>query len=239
MSDILIDADHALLARAARINTPEALQAVLRRFLADGTLGRIAHELAAGSQMVKVARDSYRHDNGFWKVVLAETEAYKLRVHLWLNKDRTFTGEPNIHNHRWNFSSMLLRGGYVQEKFAVCSGEEGISVHRWRYRPSLDGIAGETIEDGVACLRRISQRDCFAGDGVLLGADELHRVVPIDNAMPISVVAVGPAVRAETDVYTTGRLAVLPGYAERRLTPAEVEMAADALIKSLALKPAR
>ena len=56
MSDILAETDHALLARAAQINTPEALQAVLRRFLTDGTLGRIAHELAAGSHMVKVAR---------------------------------------------------------------------------------------------------------------------------------------------------------------------------------------
>ena len=166
--------------------------------------------------------------------MLAETDAYKLRVHLWLNKDQSFAGEPNIHNHRWNFSSMLLRGGYVQEKFAICSGKEGISVHRWRYRPAPDGIAGETVEDGAAWLQRISQRSYFAGDGVLLGADELHRVLPIYEAMPISVVAVGPAVREETEVYTAGRLAVLPGYVERRLTPGEVETAAEALIQALA-----
>jgi hypothetical protein len=223
---MLTEVEHALFARAAEINTPEALRAALSQFVNNGWLRSVIDgRLRDSRQLMDAAGGSYRHDNGFWKIVLVETEWYKLRAHLWLEHQQE-PAQPNIHNHRWHFSSVLLRGGYVQELFAICEAEEdGIPVRSWRYSPSAEGIAGDVEERGAARLKRVAQSTCQAGDCVVLAADELHRVISVKDATTISIVLNGPSVRADTDVYTQGRLTLLPENIERRLTAPELERA--------------
>jgi len=230
---MLTEAEHGLFARAAEINTPEALRAALCEFVNGGSLRSLIDDrLRDSSQISAVAAASYRHDNGFWKVVLAETESYKLRAHLWLEDEHAAPADPNIHNHCWNFSSVLLRGGYAQEVFAVSDREEdGLPVRHWSYWP--DELAGHLIERGTARLKPVAQTTYRSGDSVRMPADVLHRVLTMAQTTTISVVVNGPGIRAETSVYTPGRLALLPHNVPRRLTPAEVGRAVVELRSAL------
>lgn len=219
-------ADHELFQRAADSNTPGALRDSLWQFLKRGALRALIDGCHRDhSQMVDLADRSYRHDNGFWKLVLLETESYQLRAHLWLEDHAGSRGEPNIHNHRWNFGSLLLHGGYLQERFDVCQGDdESISVTRWSYRPRADGIGGFVAEREHAQLRKLSETQYRTGDGNLLAARELHRVTAGEGTT-ISVILTGPSIHADTDVYTQSRLAHLPESVVRKLNVKEVERA--------------
>lgn len=232
---MLTEAEQALFARAGKTNTPEALRSALSEFVNCGSLRRLVEDRLHDSSRIRtIAAASYRHDNGFWKVVLAETDSYKLRAHLWLEGEHLLAAEPNIHNHRWNFSSVLLRGGYVQETFELSDRDDGLPVLRWMYTPAPNGLAGDVIEHGTAHVKPVSQTAFRSGDRIAMSADELHRVVTQAQQTTISLVVNGPTIRSDTSVYTQGRLALLPANVLRRLTPAEVERAIGELGRALA-----
>lgn len=82
--------------------------------------------------------DSYRHDNGYDKVVLfQDRDTYmKMRLHIWYPCLMPQMRHPrqNVHNHRWDFSSVVLLGcvDHVTYRFAE-SNEEGEEFFHYRY----------------------------------------------------------------------------------------------------------
>ena len=96
-----------------------------------------------------------------------------------------------------------------------------------------DELAGHLIERGTARLKPVAQTTYRSGDSVRMPADVLHRVLTMAQTTTISVVVNGPGIRAETSVYTPGRLALLPHNVPRRLTPAEVGRAVVELRSAL------
>ena len=79
------------------LRTPAGLRAVVNSVLTDGAaLERFSH-------------DSYNHHNGFVKILLraAPDDRYRLRLHLWPTTDAL---AQNIHDHRFDFWSVVLLG---------------------------------------------------------------------------------------------------------------------------------
>lgn len=82
--------------------------------------------------------DSYRHDNGYDKIVLfQDADTYmKMRLHIWYPFLMPQTSRPrqNVHNHRWDFSSVVLLGyvEHVTYRFAEPT-EEGDEFFHYRY----------------------------------------------------------------------------------------------------------
>merc|ERR1719419_1941070 len=62
----------------------------------------------------RMAAASHRHANGFIKITLLKTNLFTIRIHRWSDSTKlNFVPQP--HNHRWDFASLILRGGYVHE----------------------------------------------------------------------------------------------------------------------------
>jgi len=66
-------------------------------------IGRSKHACEA------IARKSYVHANGFMKLVLFDDPSmpFSVRLHVWTRIPRW---EGTIHNHRWDFASLVLTG---------------------------------------------------------------------------------------------------------------------------------
>ena len=77
------------------------------------------------------AGQSYEHFNGFDKIVLLSSQepGFKLRLHVW------WPGMPrnleNVHNHRWNFASAILRGSYKTQIYTF--DQSGAQMSHYAY----------------------------------------------------------------------------------------------------------
>ena len=62
----------------------------------------------------------YRHPLGFWHIAIPSLGAHKLRLHVWdSNFPREDLAMPQIHNHAFRFTSLVLRGAVLHTPFLV------------------------------------------------------------------------------------------------------------------------
>ena len=111
--------------------------------LADGAL--VASQLAATLRpllfddhgLEAVAHASYSHANGFDRFVLSSAASgQKVRLHAWW-PDQPRVAE-HVHNHAWDFTSVVLSGSLRFELFEWADeGEEG--WHYCSHPPVFDG----------------------------------------------------------------------------------------------------
>ncbi|MGI5207208.1 hypothetical protein ACQEU6_37230 [Spirillospora sp. CA-108201] len=167
----------ALHAALAPFATPEAVRDLLRGTLRD-------------EQWLDAVRAaSYRHDNGFDKIVLMTGAGYQFRLHVWREGPRETEAE-NIHNHRWDFSSVILLGGYRFQEFTPDPG--GGAFHAYGY-VSERGSASYSLESlGRRGLTRSFDAHLRAGTSYTLTSDVLHRVSNPPGRLTMSLVLQGP-----------------------------------------------
>ncbi|MFI1584419.1 hypothetical protein [Embleya sp. NPDC020630] len=202
--------------------------------------------LASESGLAAVAAKSYRHPNGFSKVVLASGPHHQLRLHIWWMREATRHDTANVHNHRWDFSSLLLTGGYRYQQFvpldpvmsaAVAPGagpgiepeaerasepgfergpEPGQPFHAYAYHSADDSSSYSLIPRGTRRLLCVFDADLAAGTKYELSADVLHRVLGDPSRTTASLVLQGRDRRASVDVFARSSLRAGPAIA---LTP--------------------
>lgn len=202
----------------------------------SGVVGLIDAILApaAAPRLERQAQASYEHAFGFSKLVLLEQPGiFKLRLHLWPQGAR----ETDLHDHRWDFGSLVLRGGYRFEDYALTPGD---AWHRCRYHPT-HGRDHFVLEDlgrgGADCIRAGR-----VGPGTVYGlaAGTAHRAWAHGAEPTVSLVLQGRDLRPSTTVLTrapriagpTARIAV------QRLKPARYRQCLEAVRQRL-LEPAR
>ena len=144
--------------------------------------------------LTRIAAASYRHDNGFLKLVLSQQAAVvsEVRLHVWglVHPDKGERQEidrGNIHSHSSDFVSLVLSGGLIEETYcednALCApvSAEGIRVAK-----VLCGSRGmeeqyEMTGIGESVLYRTSTTEITAFHIHGLRSDVLHRVEPFRN----------------------------------------------------------
>src|SRR5438270_8647928 len=86
------------------------------------------------SALSEVAARSYVHDNGFVKIVLASGNGTggAVRLHVWTDGE---SGQNNIHNHCWPFTSLVLSGELEFEEYELAESG-GIPVLHYAYLPA-------------------------------------------------------------------------------------------------------
>lgn len=126
----------ALLERAVK---DRAISEELRRIAEPTNLAAMFEEfLVEVRSDIHFKSDSYSHDNGFDKIVLFEDNEtrMKMRLHIWypILLSGNHRARQNVHNHRWDFSSIVLLGrvDHVTYRFAQ-SSEEGEELFHYRY----------------------------------------------------------------------------------------------------------
>ncbi|WP_018686126.1 hypothetical protein [Actinokineospora enzanensis] len=135
------------------------LRSVLRRHLVDLDPRR-------ADALVARSRETTTHFA--WCLRDDPTEPFSFWLHEYKPQREWRPGyADSVHNHRYHFCTVLLRGGYLHE----------------RYDTDLDE------RTGLITAARMTQRgECVAGDSGFLTADEFHRIPrAVDGTMTFLV----------------------------------------------------
>lgn len=116
-----------------------------------------------------VASRSYRHGNGFLKIVLHRSRALSLRLHI-----QDGSAEENVHDHRWTFASTVLTGALEHDLFHDVAPGRGLRFDEWRY--VRDAHSAQKHALGPAWVERHSRHFVSAGQSYWLRASHLHRI---------------------------------------------------------------
>jgi hypothetical protein len=145
----------------------------------------------------EVAARSYWHGNGFCKIVLAERGGMKLRLHVW---EAGRAAEENIHDHRWEFSSMVLSGRLVSATYREAPGGEPYRAHR--YEGGRAGAYTLTEPEDVS-LVCVGVQSLDAGSSYWMHSDELHAISRVSaDVLTSTLVLTGPPRRGSTRLIT-------------------------------------
>lgn len=147
----------------------------------------------------------YLHVNGFIKLVVMELPltAARLTLHYWPKRSGT---DPSLHsrphNHRFEFSSLLLAGSQLFEEYDVHRGDIEASTTEFEYWPHLRGRFAWIRRCGYASLstaRIVARRpmaELYHTDELTVHAAETEMV----NGCATLVLR-GPRTRRSANVY--------------------------------------
>jgi hypothetical protein len=177
----------------------------------------------AADVMSHAALHSYEHPNGFDRIVLySDVTAGQLRIHVWWGQP---SNDEWIHNHAWNFQSIVVRGDL---KFQIFDQDTtGQEYLRYRSGPSVNGGPGEYSFDyqGTTRLGIVFEGAVATGSVYWLNGQVLHRVISPRNSASVpyaTLVARGPNHRGHSEVMVQPDVDVPTRRSARLLPAAEV-----------------
>ena len=131
----------------------------------------------------RVARQSYLHANGFYKLVIFSQAQAKVRLHYWRDDQ---AAEENIHNHRWMLASRVLFGELSSEIYKQCSPEDSdaLMLETRRYHKQFGQLGAEGEVLGRQSVRLCTRNTRFAGESYALDMNTLHRITRPNHSTP-------------------------------------------------------
>lgn len=157
---------------------------VLEEFIRSGAANCLLQRLILSpSDQEALQRYSYKHANGFTKLVLARTDddRFRLRLHFW-PKDQA---DQNVHDHRFRFWSVVLRGS-IRSEIWVESGQ-GDDFSEYQYLPRRDSRSYSMRYVRHTRLARHSESSrAIGGSSYFFDSNWLHTVSCSES--PITVV---------------------------------------------------
>ncbi len=196
--------------------------------LAGRLLGLALSEPTDGSLLA----NSYRHDNGFYKVVLwsSVNSQFKIVLHVWPGEEGQDRWD-NIHNHRWDFVSSVLLGAIDFEQYE--QHPSGQQLTGFSYGSPDGGTAYSLTEAGQfrivpTVAGRMATGSCYS-----LPHQMLHRAWGEPATLTATLVLQRPPAVATTLVLprgeqATGEAVRLPQFDHHELMSA-LRMVSDAL----------
>lgn len=183
--------------RLALLERQEKVKAVSDelRFLAQPrTLSAMFDEFIESVRLtVHHHTDSYVHDNGFDKIILFQDPVtkMKLRLHVWhpLMIPNIVRPRQNVHNHRWDFSSIVLIGyvDHLSYSFAE-KDEDGEDFFHYRYYARVSKEHYEVKERGKAKIIHTGIERFNVGGFYSVQNELLHRVDVPDHLLVATLV---------------------------------------------------
>lgn len=192
MSELLDAVDAALIAH----HEPSIVLATLR---ATTSLASLLGSIRADASRLKILADrSYRHHNGFDKIVLASpaSSPLKLVLHVW---PRGGAADANdIHDHRWDFASVVLCGALRVELYEPDVSGRSYSVMRYRPMPGAENY--DLQPSGTMAVSAQASVTITVGSAYSWAADLLHRAWGLPGQTTATLIVQGPPTRASTTV---------------------------------------
>ncbi|HSS48756.1 MAG TPA: hypothetical protein VLX28_07410, partial [Thermoanaerobaculia bacterium] len=158
---------------------PESLRQTLCRLVEElGNKQNLTRLLQAvllePAALREVASRSYRHPNGYDKIVLCSTSEiivpYEARLHIWWSD--TERPDTPIHDHGWDFASMVLSGRLECQEYEV--GEGGLPMYKCSCSRSAKNIY-ELRYAGIDEIRPTRKYSILPHSPYFLEATTLHR----------------------------------------------------------------
>jgi hypothetical protein len=122
----------------------------------------------------KIAARSYLHGNGFYKIILEENDAFRLRLHIWLPTSRA---EENIHDHRWHFASVILNGSMETEIWEDALPGGGEALDEYLYIGKTKDTEARNLYMGKARVSLKNRIFNGAGDSYYMMSNVMHRII--------------------------------------------------------------
>lgn len=193
----------ALLAAITEVGEPAELAGLIRGLVSDE------------ARLAACATRSYQHPNSFSKIVLLAGRApsWKLRMHLWWPRQVVPKhAAEHIHNHRWDFASVLLRGSYVAQEFVVDEEKEQdeTGLYRYEYFSPEGGDAFRLVLRGRAAVRPVLHAILPPGTSYVIHHEILHQIVSDPSRLTATLFLQGPALTASTEVYARETVRTTP-----------------------------
>jgi hypothetical protein len=171
--------------------------------------------LSSPGLLAEVASRSYPHVNRFDKIVLvggSEPPAYRLTLHLWHPPySANVLREEMIHDHRFNFWSVIVAGTLSSEVFQKrdAGDDQAVALKTYRqYKYLPESLRNHNFEEfyefqgSVKLLSAGIRRDA-AGTSYYLEAPTIHRIILPQQTITCSLVLRGPRLREYSCVYNT------------------------------------
>lgn len=171
---------------------------------------RLAAILADPVALSQVASRSYRHSNGFDKIVLKYYDRRYpcIRLHVWGPMQSRSC--PDIHNHPWNFAAHVIAGSLTNQVFTRIQSQQndGNNVCALEYtvtagNPTL--VGHRTSYVGEAWLAQ--QTDCLVSRHSTYGFSTavLHRTLPAAQSGAATLFLQGPFLLTESSMFRSSR----------------------------------
>jgi hypothetical protein len=179
-----------------------ALRRAVEGLARDGGLRQLLKETAASEERLEEVRaGSYRHPNGFDKLVLlrGSDPDYKLRLHVWWAEGSP-PAELNIHNHRWDFATVLVLGTYCFQIFEEAPA--GRTFHEYRYHSPGTGDAFSMTPVGSSRLASVLEGRLEQGSSYLIDHATLHWIEGEERRTTATLVLQAPVSSPSTRVFS-------------------------------------
>jgi len=125
-------------------------------------------------------RSSYRHANGFHKIVLLQGPNFKLRLHHFV-PDSTMNLPPaeHIHDHRWPFASHIVKGNLCMDLFQLADVNSGNMppTHAFLYDSAKDEGGFNAMYEGLQNVVHLKNVTYEQGTTYHMQPEEMHRIV--------------------------------------------------------------
>jgi|GEM_PF-5017623 len=188
-------------------------------------------------RLQQLARSSYRHENGFFKLLMAEDEntAFKFRLHFWPMDRATLKNSENIHSHRFSCYSYVIAGALINQEWVLDS--VGDLFHHFRYTPRMRSQSYTLEYCGQQMLMAKSQNQIHDGTGYHMHADYLHTSLPATGHDVVTFFATEKqGLRDFADVYTKRYDAQNTSIKSPSLSPAEYLEVLDRIVSVIRKK---
>ncbi len=181
--------------------------AVLVDLLAND-LGSIVNEVMSDNTLFgKCLENSYRHANGFDKIVLIADDNFKLRLHVFSGREDLPPAE-HIHDHRWPFASRVVKGRLTMDLFEEVNQQvEEQNFHKYIYDSNKDNGRFTANYIGIRnlkCLHR--ERQIPQGVTYCMNPDEMHRIVFKDCGTTITLMLTGKPISETCQLFSNSEL---------------------------------
>lgn len=140
--------------------------------------------LCADSRTLQdLSRKSHFHDNGFLKLTLFETsdQAFRIRLHVWKNGAE----DVNIHNHRYDFASLVVSGVIENRRWRL--SEAGKMIKVFQYSSRDENGEYRLARRGQAYLTPCEPEMYAKGDWYRMGHDDLHTAKAVVNGPVVTM----------------------------------------------------
>ncbi len=149
---------------------------ILRQFGPRGVHAYIKKLLNNDDLLAQIASQSYLHNNGFYKLLLAENETFCIRLHIWMPGSVAY---ETLHSHCWHMASTVIHGSLQSEVWesSVSPSAQFYDEYLYENKESEPRYLGKTRVAPV----KISNRT--AGEAYTLQPHVLHRILYDGQAM--------------------------------------------------------
>lgn len=205
-----------------------ALTSALKHHAATQLRSDLKVIAADRAEVAAIAVRSYRHANGFTKLVLTDSVIGRLRLHVW---EPGAVAEENIHEHRWHFASAVLAGTMESEIWVDSFDRDAPTFPEFIYHVRDRGATRRPVgRTRVTCSRSVIRQ---AGEAYFMPPGVLHRITGTSGLTATLVFTTAPS-RAWNRMLA--RDGVQPDVRRRPLRSADVVRLIDMLLPQLSGK---